>query len=176
MKIIISTVLAFFVFFQSEAQDGKRNLPNIDLKTTEGKTFNTGSIYNDGNPVVISFWATWCKPCVNELNTIQEVYEEWREATGVKIVAVSIDDTRNSAKVAPFVNGREWEYDILLDPNGDFKRAMNVNVIPHTFLINSKNEIIWQHNGYAPGDEKKLFEKIKELKLAEQSGDIIKKH
>lgn len=163
MKILFSTILTLFIYSAAFSQEGAKILPQIDLKTTEGKTFNTRDIKNDGNPVIISFWATWCKPCVNELNTIAELYSDWKDETGVKVIAVSIDDSRNTAKVAPFVNGKEWDYDILLDPNGDFKRAMNVNVIPHTFVLNGKGEIVWEHNGYAPGDENKLFSVIKEV-------------
>jgi alkyl hydroperoxide reductase subunit AhpC len=98
-----------------------------------------------------------------ELNTIKELYGDWKKETNVKIIAVSIDDSRNISKVGPMANGKRWEYDILLDPNGDFKRSLNVNNIPHTFLVNDKGEILWQHNSYAPGDEDELFEVIKKF-------------
>ncbi len=146
------------------AQD---KLPSVDVKKMSGETFNTSKISNDGKPIVIDFWATWCKPCVQELSAIADVYEEWQKETGVKIIAVSIDDARNSARVLPFVNARGWNYDILLDANADLKRAMNVGDIPHTFLINGKGEIVWQHASYAPGDENELYEKIKQLAKGE---------
>ncbi len=176
MKLFISTVFAFCILSQVLAQENNRTLPAVELKTTEGKSFNTKDVSNNGKPTIISFWATWCKPCVNELNTLSELYIDWKEETGVNIIAVSIDDSRNTAKVAPFVNGREWEFDILLDANGDFKRAMNVNVIPHTFIINAKNEIVWQHNGYAPGDEKKLIETVREVIAGKEPMQLLQKH
>jgi cytochrome c biogenesis protein CcmG, thiol:disulfide interchange protein DsbE len=140
-----------------------RALPNKDVKTLDGSNFNITNLENNGNPIVISFWATWCKPCKKELNTIAEVYEDWQKKTGVKLVAISIDDPRSMSQVAPYVNASEWEYEVYLDPNNDLKRAMGVSTVPHTFLLNGKNEIVWQHRGYVDGDEEKLLKEIKKL-------------
>ena len=140
-----------------------RSLPNTQVKTLDGSNFNITKLENDGNPIIVSFWATWCKPCKKELNTIAEVYEDWQEKTGVKLVAISIDNTRSMSKVAPFVNASDWDYEIYLDPNSDLKRAMGVAGVPHTFLLNGKNEIVWQHKGYVDGDEMELLKEIKQL-------------
>ena len=138
-----------------------KKLPTVKLKTTEGKTVDLSKITNNGKPIVISFWATWCKPCKTELNTIADEYEDWQEETGVKLIAVSIDNSRSTGRVEPYVNGQGWEYEVLLDPNGDLKRAMNVNNVPHTFLIDGKGNIVWDHNNYAAGDEEELYEQVK---------------
>ena len=138
----------------------QKPIPAATVKTLDGKSFNTNQISNDGKPIIISFWATWCSPCKRELNTIHEDWEDWVDETGVKLVAVSIDDARNMAKVKPYVDGKAWEYDVLLDPNGDFKRALGVNNVPHTFLVDGKGHIVWQHNSYSPGDEEELYELV----------------
>ncbi|MBQ0159651.1 MAG: TlpA family protein disulfide reductase [Bacteroidales bacterium] len=134
---------------------------NISIKALDGSTVQTSAIQNDGKPMIISFWATWCKPCNRELNTIKEVYEEWQEETGVKLVAISIDDARSANRVKPWVDGNGWEYEVYLDPNQDFKRAMNVVNVPHTFVINGKGEIIWQHTSFVEGSEEELLEIVK---------------
>ena len=134
---------------------------NFRLKDLAGKTHRLSDF--KGKVVVVSFWATWCKPCKKELNNIAEVYDEWQEETGVKIVAISIDDTRSMSKVLPYVNASDWEYEVYLDSNSDLKRAMGVSTVPHTFLLNGKNEIVWQHQGYIDGDEEKLLEEIKKI-------------
>lgn len=162
-KNLILTLTLFGVFsgVLAQTKTAIRKLPEVQLKSLDGKNVSSSSVLNKDGLTVINFWATWCKPCVLELNTIKEVYGDWQKETNVKIVAVTIDDARNLAKVGPLVNGKGWEYEILLDTNADLKRALNVNNIPHTFVVNSKGDILWQHNSYAPGDEDELYEIIK---------------
>lgn len=159
-KILILTAFLSCCLL-SESQN--RTLPRVDLKTLDNITFNSSEFNNNGKPIIISFWATWCKPCIKELNNIAEVYEDWQEETGVKVIAVSIDDARNISKVKPKVNALLWDYEIYCDPNGDFKRAMGVGTVPHTFLLNENKEIVYQHTGYKDGDEYDLFKKIEAL-------------
>ena len=145
-----------------------RQLPNVDIKDVKGNPFNTTGIANDGKPVIISFWATWCKPCIKELTTINDVYSEWQEETGVKLYAISVDDARSSSLVAPMVNGKGWDYIVLLDQNGDFKRAMNVGPIPQTFVVNGKGEIVWQHTSFSEGAELDLIEIVRKVEKGEE--------
>ena len=150
-------------FSQEEKSIFKNTVPAVDLKDVSGKTISTGDINNDGKPIIISFWATWCSPCKKELNTIHDVFEDWVEETGVKLIAVSVDDERTKSRVSPYADSKGWEYDILLDPNGEFKRAMGVNNVPHTFVIDGTGKIVYSHNNYAPGDEEKLYKVILDL-------------
>lgn len=141
----------------------QNNLPSVNLKTLDGQNINTSSIENDGKPIIISFWATWCSPCKRELNNINDVYEDWVDETGVRVIAISIDDTRQVFKVGPYVEGVAWEFDVLLDTNGDFKRAMNVNNVPFTFILDGEGNIVYEHNNYAEGDEDEMYAIILDL-------------
>ena len=67
------------------------------------------------------------------------------------------------SKVNPYVNASDWDYEVYLDTNSDLKRAMGVSTVPHTFLLNAKKEIVWQHKGYIDGDENELYKEIKKL-------------
>ena len=138
-------------------------LPSATLKKLNGSKINSNTFSNDGKPIIISFWATWCHPCKKELDAIAENYPEWVKETGVNLIAISIDDAKTSGKVVTDVKLKGWEYEIYIDENQDFKRAMNVNNVPHTFIINGKGEIVWSHNSYSDGDEDVLYENIKAL-------------
>lgn len=162
MKTIVFFAFIILGSFVNAQDSDLKKLPSVDLKDLKGKKVNTSTMGFTG-PVVISFWATWCSPCKKELNTIHEVYSDWKEETGVTLVAVSIDDEKTKNAVSTYVNGKAWEFEVLLDPNGDFKRAMGVNNVPHTFLIDKDGNIVYSHNNYAPGDEEKLLEEIKKL-------------
>lgn len=158
-KIILLSIIGIFAI-SAFAQD----IPSVQIKDIKGKTVNTKSIIaNEGKPVLVSFWATWCKPCIKELNAFNEEYADWAEETGVKIIAISIDNAHSESSVAPFINAKGWDFDVYLDPNGDFKRAMNVGDIPHTFLLDGKGKIVWQHQTYLDGDEAKTFEVVKKV-------------
>ena len=142
---------------------GFSQIPSVDIKTLEGGIINTSKFDNNDGPIVISFWATWCKPCKQELENIHEVYEDWQEETNVKLIAISIDDARNTSKIKPLVNAKGWEYEVYQDSNREFATKMGVNPIPHTFLLNGDKKIVWDHVTYSDGDEEELYEKILEL-------------
>ena len=158
-KLFISIAVALFgIIGTVQAQ-----LPSVTLKTIDGKTVKTDTLSNDGKPFIIDFFATWCKPCNRELDAIHEVYEEWVEETGVKLYAVSIDVAQNINKVKPLVDNHGWEYDVLLDPNSDFKRALGIHMIPYVIVCDGDGNIVYKHNGYTDGAEIELIEKVREL-------------
>lgn len=162
MKKILLTLVALAFAGCMFAQNAK--LPeNVTIKTLDGQSVQSSVIQNDGKPMIISFWATWCKPCNRELNAIKEVYEEWQEETGVKLIAVSIDDARSASRVKPHVDGNSWEYEVYIDQNQDFKRAMNVVNVPHTFIVDGEGNIVWQHTSYVDGSEEEMIEIVKGL-------------
>ncbi len=138
-------------------------LPSIQLKDIHGKTVNMSEISNDGNPVIISFFATWCKPCMRELKAIHEVYPDWQDETGVKMYIVSIDDAQNSSKVRPLVDAEGWEYVTLLDPNSEFFKALGLQAVPHVLVLDGQGKVVMSHSGYTDGSESEIIETIRNL-------------
>ena len=136
-------------------------LPAVTLKDLSGKTVRTDTLSNNGKPMIIDFFATWCKPCNRELSAISEVYEEWQEETGVKLIAISIDQAHNINKVKPLVDQLGWPYEVLLDPNSDFKRALGVQLIPYVLVVDGDGKIIGKHQGYTDGEEDQLIEEVR---------------
>ena len=156
MKKICITIFLFFLINTLFSQEV---FPNIYLKTLSGKSINTNTTYTKNGLTVYSFWATWCVPCINELDDINSEIEKWNKAN-VKIIAISTDDSRTKRRIRPLINGKKWDYfNILLDENHDLKRALNISGIPHTIVTKGK-EIIFRKIGYKPGEENDLYEFI----------------
>jgi peroxiredoxin len=136
-------------------------LPDVTLRDVDGQEINVASLAQSGKPVIISFFATWCKPCMRELEAINELYPDWQEETGVEMYIVSIDQGQDTYKVKPLVDGYGWEYHVLLDPNSNLKRALNVMNVPHMFIVDSKGNIVFSHTGYTDGDELEIKKYLK---------------
>ncbi len=136
---------------------------NISVKDLKGKSVSTSTFTNNGKPVVVSFWATWCKPCIRELNAINELYEDWVDETGVKVIAVSIDDAQSKGRIPAIVTRFGWEFEIYNDANRDLFNALGGTNPPLTVLIDGKGKIVYKHASYNPGDEEELQEKIEKI-------------
>ena len=152
--------VVFMLHFCINAQE---NVPNIALKTISGSSLQSSEILNNDGFSIISFWATWCIPCINELDAIDELYDSWNENYNIKVLAISTDDARSKKRVRPLINGKDWIFDVISDTNQEFKRAMGVVGIPHT-IVTYKSEIIHRRIGYTPGEEEDLFEVISNYK------------
>ena len=160
-----AAVLAFFC--TSFAPEAGRTLPSVEVKSLDSKSVDISTISNDGKPMIVFAWEVICQPCINEFNAIAPLYEAWKAETGVKIVAVSVDDNRSSTRVRPLVRTKGWPFDVYLDPNQAFKRAMNVPLCPYVFVLNGKGEVVWQKGGYSPGDEAIIYDVVKKVAKGE---------
>jgi cytochrome c biogenesis protein CcmG/thiol:disulfide interchange protein DsbE len=166
MRSIVLTLMMCFAVTLVQANDTtkqKQQLPSVVVKKMDGSSVNIQDYGKTGKIMVISFWATWCTPCIKELNNVLDIYDDWQKKYGLELVAVSMDDARTSSKVQPVANSLGWPYLILLDENKDLARAMNVNNPPQTILIDQSGNIVYVHNGYTEGSEIELEEQIKKL-------------
>ncbi len=154
------SLLLLFVGLQAFAQ---KELPNLQLPNLEGKTVSLKTDFSEKDKLyVFSFWATWCTPCIQELDEMNDLKEAWQKEINFEIVAVATDDSRTQKRVKPLVNGKGWEFSIILDTNQDFKRYLSIVNIPYTIVVKNQ-QIVHIQNGYVPGNEKELLEKLKTL-------------
>jgi peroxiredoxin len=134
------------------------------VKTLDGKTVNVQDYIGKGNPVIVSFWASWCSPCKRELDAMTEIFPEWKENYKVELLAITIDDSRGLAKVPGIVTSKSWPFTVLADTKQELQQSLGFQTVPETFLLDGAGNIVYTHSGYNAGDEFELEEKIKELK------------
>lgn len=158
LSFLLAMTLTFSLFAQN-------TLPDVDAKTLDGQTVNLLEAYggSSGKITVISFWATWCSPCKKELDAIMDFYPDWQEDYNVEVVAITIDDQRSLAKVGPIVQTKGWDYTILHGDEQVMRNAFNFATIPQTFVVDQEGNIVYTHNGYVPGDEDELDDKLAKL-------------
>lgn len=159
MKNLMTILICLFGFFLN----AQTQMPNVSLNDLEGKKLSITNDFNEKDKIyVFSFWATWCTPCINELDEMNDVLDDWKKELNLEVIAVATDDSRTQKRIKPLVNGKGWEYKILLDSNQDLKRALSIVNIPYTVVV--KNGVIVHiQNGYVPGSESELYQKLKSL-------------
>jgi len=164
MKILLSflfiTILSVFVFAQEEELSGK-TAPNFKLMNLDGKYIELSKETGNG-PVLLSFWATWCKPCLEEMVEYNKIYEQYKEK-GFKLIAISTDTEKSIAKVKPYIKSKEYQFPVLLDTNGDVARKYYAQQMPYTVILDKNGNIVYSHLGYMKGDEKKVETLITDL-------------
>ncbi len=156
-KITLLLILTFTI----SLVNAQKNYPNITLKNLDGKEVNLVE-RSKKKMIVVSFWATWCGPCIQELEAINDSYEDLQDEMGFELIAVSIDNSRSVSRVKPMVNGKDWDYEVLLDTNQEMKRALNFSAPPYLLIIKD-GKILYTHSGYTPGSEEEAFDKFREL-------------
>ena len=155
--IIISILLSINSFSE------KKSFPDTEVFTLDGKRVSTSDYVGKGKPVIISFWATWCAPCKRELDAVSELFPEWKEQWDFELLAITTDNARGLRKVPAMVSAKGWEFTVLADKNQTLQQRLGFQTIPQTFVVDGSGNVVYEHNGYAPGDELKLEELLKEL-------------
>ncbi len=164
----ISLVLCFALnsYAQDENKDSVNVMPETYLLDLKGNKVSTEEIKNHGKPFILTFWASWEKKSLLELNNIHEVFKKWHKETGVKVYAISIDDPETYDKVKDYSKKHKWEFQVLIDDKSHFEREFKVKGIPHTMLFDGDRQLIWQKHEYSSGDEEDLHDVL--LKLSKK--------
>ncbi len=156
-------VLLFLFLFTPLTLLAQEKLPAVVIKSIAGKELNTAVFQNSDVPLVISFWATWCKPCLQELDAFNDLTETWKKETPARIIAISIDDSRTASGIKKTAGLHDWSFEVFWDENQDLKRALNISLIPHTLVIDRNGVIVKRYTAYIPGNEEKILSLLKTL-------------
>ncbi len=153
LLLIILVISISFVSAQDKIEFNVETIENEQLVFTE---------INKKGPVLVNFWALWCKPCRAEMRHLENLYEKYKDK-GFTIIGVNQDTPRSLAKVKSFVSTHGVNFPIALDPDQEIFQQFNGQSIPLSVLYNSKGEVVYKHVGYLPGDEIELEENIKNV-------------
>lgn len=151
------------IFLLTNSFIDENTFPVTEVFTLDGKKTSTSEYIGTGSPTIVSFWATWCAPCKRELDTVSELYPEWKETYGVELLAITTDNARGLRKVPAMVSAKGWEFTVLADKNQALQQKLSFQTIPQTFVMDGDGNIVYSHTGYAPGDEDELEKVLKEL-------------
>lgn len=142
-------------------------IPDTEVTTLKGNKVKLSNELASDKYTIISFWATWCKPCKKELSNLSYLLPKWKKQYDVELLAISLDNSQTSRKVRSYVNGKGWQFDVLLDPNNNTKRQLNFNAIPYSMIVDKNGKIIYKHSGYKSGDEYAMKDELKKASNSE---------
>lgn len=151
------------IFLSTNSFVDENTFPVTEVFTLDGKKTSTSAYVGKGTPTIVSFWATWCAPCKRELDTVSELYPEWKETYDVELLAITTDNARGLRKVPAMVSAKGWKFTVLADKNQALQQKLSFQTIPQTFVMDGEGNIVYSHTGYAPGDEDELEEVLKKL-------------
>lgn len=138
---------------------------NLDFKTLQNKKV-TLKDYLEKGPVLLDFWATWCKPCLKAFPKLNVLHEKYKER-GLTILGINEDGPRSRAKIKPFVNSLGIKFEILIDPNNEIMQRLNLQSLPTSMLISPDGNIVSTFVGARASDYKDLEADMLELLQAD---------
>jgi peroxiredoxin len=140
--------------FMAAGENAVSAAPRFSLKTVSGETVSLEQCLGRG-PVVVNFWATWCGPCILEMKNLKKTYAKYAPS-GMQMLSISVDDNKTQPQIPGTVRSYQFPYTVLLDENKDAYNAFHVANVPHLFILDARGGIVYSHQGYRKGDEKKV--------------------
>ena len=129
-------------------------LESLSLPDLDGKEVALGTLLGSG-PVLLDFWATWCKPCLMAMPELQELHADLAPR-GLRVVGINEDGPRNAPKVRPFLTANGYTFLVLLDLNREAQQRLHANALPTTIVLDKNGVVLHSSFGYRPGEHEKL--------------------
>lgn len=129
-------------------------LKRLELPDLDGESVSLAS-YLERGPVILDFWATWCKPCLQAMPELQQLYEDL-SPRGLQVVGINEDGPRNASKVKPYLKTHGYSFPVLLDLNREAQRQLQALALPTTLVLDRQGVVLHSSFGYRPGEYDKL--------------------
>ena len=153
--------LASLILFLSVLNGQFGNAPPLKFKLMNGQSVLLKDLIQKG-PILIDYWALWCSPCLKEMPHLDKLQDEFGDE-GFRVLAVNLDTERSVSKVKSYIRSKGYDLEVALDPAQETYRRLNGKAMPYSLLVDRTGKIIYRHSGYAPGDEKVLWQKVEAL-------------
>ena len=157
---------ALSIFLYSDDQENLGEIPDFEIRLLNGKKTTIYDLLESG-PVLMDFWATWCKPCKKVMKHLDTFQRDFKDQ-GFQVLTINQDTPRSIGKVKSYINSNKYSFLVGLDPNQQLAKKLNGQLMPNLILVDKKGKIRWRHQGYMPGEEKEIKEQI-EILLSKSS-------
>lgn len=154
-KLLLSAIFIFVFANLSKAQ----SFYDFTLQDLDGNDVTLSELIKKG-PVMLSFWATWCAPCKDEMKYMDVIWQKYKDK-GFTYLAVNNDNQKSISKVKSYISANGYEFPVVLDTDEQIFEAYQGNGHPFSVIIGTDGTIKARHLGYVPGDEVKFEEEIK---------------
>lgn len=135
-------------------------IPSVKLLTTDLESINSKTLLEGQEMVVLIFWKASDKKCCCHIASMLEAKSQMLQGQDIKIIGICSGEGGSVSNIKPFVAGKDWDMEVYIDTNDDFKRAMGVPGFPYTVVFDASKNVICQYNGYCIGSEELICEKL----------------
>lgn len=160
-------LLVVFSLCMAVGSSHATSAPDFNLAAPDGKRVQLSKLLKEG-PVLLDFWATWCKPCIKGMPKLDAIYKKYKDQ-GLTVVGVNEDGPRGQNRIRPFLRGRKISFPIAIDNDGGVMKRMQVRALPTTILIAPDGEIVLRQAGLS--DPAPLIEAIEMLLPKKETKD-----
>ena len=155
--IIIFQIFISFLFAQNDEKLNTK-IPDEKIRMINGEFSELKNYVGEG-PLLLEFWTTWCPNCPKQMGYLSDLAEHFKDA-GLQVLGINLTEPKIVNKVKPYIQNRNFSYDIAIDPEEKLGEYFGVKGIPTLLLVDNRGNVINRYVGYSPGQEEKYVEDI----------------